>query len=192
MRQANPLPAHTGCTISGSGLALPKRVVTNSDLAKTVDTSDEWITQRTGIRQRYVSEPDEQLGDLGAAALTGALERAGLEPSDLDLVICATMSPQMICPATACQIAAKIGASSCGAMDINLACSGFVAGLNTAANYIRAGAARHVAVVGAEQLSRVVNWEDRNTCVLFGDGAGAAIVSATDDDAQGCYYQRLG
>ncbi|MBI1375062.1 MAG: beta-ketoacyl-ACP synthase III [Phycisphaera sp.] len=180
-----------GATIVGTGLAVPSRVLSNADLEKLVDTSDEWIVQRTGIRERHISENGETTMSLGVKAVRQALDNAKLDPSDLDLLICATLTQDMICPATACRIVAELGAVPCGAMDISVACTGFVAGMNIAANFVASGQFRNVAVVGAEQLSRIVNYEDRNTCVLFGDGAGAAIVSATDNADQGCLYQSL-
>lgn len=181
-----------GVSISGTGLAVPGTVLTNHDLEKMVDTSDEWIVQRTGIRQRYVSRDGETTTGLAASAINDALKNAGLTGADLDLVICATLTQDMVCPATACQIAAAVRAQDCGAMDLGAACTGFVSALNTAANFVASGMYKHVAIVGAEQLSKVVNWEDRNTCILFGDGAGAAIISATDDGSQGCIFQSLG
>ncbi|MHC4996155.1 MAG: beta-ketoacyl-ACP synthase III [Planctomycetota bacterium] len=191
MTAYSPPPTPAGVAITGTGLAVPSRVVTNHDLEKMVDTSDDWIVQRTGIRQRHVADDSQDTSDLGAEATRIALENAGLKPSDLDLVICATLTPDMAIPASACQIATKIGASPCGAFDLNVACTGFVAGLNTAFNFIKSGHYKHIAVVGAEKLSKVLNWQDRTTCILFGDGAGAAIVSATDDPNQGCLYQTM-
>jgi 3-oxoacyl-[acyl-carrier-protein] synthase-3 len=188
------LPPHTaaaGATITGTGMALPPRRMTNADLEKLVDTSDEWIIQRTGIKARYVSDNGLSTSDLAAQAVRQALAAAAIQPGDLDLLICATMTQDMICPATGCQVVAKLGAVPCGAFDLNAACSGFVTALNLAAALMRTGAYRHIAVVGAEQLSRIVNWKDRNTCVLFGDAAGAAIVSRTSDPSQGCLYQSM-
>ncbi|QNN24524.1 ketoacyl-ACP synthase III [Planctomycetales bacterium ZRK34] len=183
--------ARVGATISGTGLAVPSQILTNADLEKLVDTNDEWITKRTGIKERHISEEPLRTSDLAADALLRALDKAKLKPQDLDLVIVATMTPDMVCPATAAQVVAKIDAVPCGALDINVACTGFVAALNIAANFIASGMYAHIGVIGAEQLSRIVNWEDRNTCVLFGDGAGAAIVSATDDPNQGCLQQSM-
>jgi 3-oxoacyl-[acyl-carrier-protein] synthase-3 len=180
-----------GATITGTGMALPPRRVTNDDLSKIVDTNDEWIVQRTGIRARYLSDNGTGTSDLAAAAVRQALANAKLQPKDLDLLICATMTPDMVCPGTACQIVSKLGAVPCGAFDINVACSGFVTALNIAANFVKAGGYKHIAVVGAEQLSKIVDWKDRGTCVLFGDGAGAAIISATDNPNQGCIYQTM-
>lgn len=184
-------PAAYGATITGTGMSLPSRQMTNADLEKLVETNDEWITQRTGIKTRYISEPGQSSSDMAAEAVKQALAAAGIQPGDLDLLICATMTEEMICPATACQIVAKIGAVPCGSFDVNAACSGFVIALNLAASMIRSGGYRHIAVVGAEQLSRIINWKDRNTCVLFGDAAGAAIVSRTDNPDQGCLYQSM-
>ena len=191
-RQPRRAGVHTGgATIAGTGLAVPHRVLTNADLEKMVDTNDAWITQRTGIKQRHVKEPGEKLLDLATDAARIALRNAGLDAHELDLAICATMAPDMICPAMSAQVVAALGAVPCGAMDINIACSGFVGGLNIAANFIRSGYYKHVLVMGAEQLSDIVNWEDRGTCILFGDGAGAAVISATDDAEQGCLYQSM-
>jgi 3-oxoacyl-[acyl-carrier-protein] synthase-3 len=180
-----------GAAIRGTGLAVPKRVLTNHDLEKIVDTSDEWIVKRTGINTRHRCESPGELTRLAADATQQAMTAAGLASGELDLLICATMTPEMSCPAMGAQIVAELGAAPCGAMDVNLACSGFVLSMNIAANFIATGAAKNVAVVGAERLSRIVNWEDRSTCILFGDGAGAAILSASDEPGRGCYYQSL-
>ncbi len=187
-RRAEP-PA--GVRIVGTGIALPPRVVTNDDLARIVDTCDEWIRPRTGIVTRHLADNGLDTSDLAAQAVRDALTDAGLEPTDLDLLVCATFTPDMICPATACQVVHKVHAVPCGAFDLNSACTGFVAALDVAANFIGSGHFRHVAVVGAEKLSKVVNWQDRSTCVLFGDAAGAAILSRSDDPEQGCLFQTL-
>ncbi|MFA7235310.1 MAG: beta-ketoacyl-ACP synthase III [Phycisphaeraceae bacterium] len=181
-----------GVKIAGTGMYVPDKLLTNADLERMVDTNDEWITQRTGIKVRHVTTPDQANSDLGAAAVTQALKNAGLKPADLDLLICATMTPDVICPAMSAQIVRKIGAIPAGAFDMNIACTGFVAALNMASNAVRSGFYRHVAVVASETLTRITNYEDRGTCVLFGDGAGAAILSATDTPGQGCLYQSLG
>lgn len=172
-------------------MALPTRKVTNDDLSKFVDTSDEWITKRTGIRTRYLLSEDETLDELGAASVRQALERADLQPADLDLLICATTRPDMLCPALACRIVECVGAIPCGAFDLNVACSGFVAAMGTASAMIQSGSYRRIAVVGAEGLSRHLNWDDRRTCVLFGDAATCAILEASEDPAKGCLYQSL-
>lgn len=184
-------PAPAGARLVGTGMALPEKELTNADLERMVETSDQWIVQRTGIRRRRVAENGTTTTQLGVQSLDQALRNAGVEPAELDLLICATMTQDMICPATAAQMVAEIGAVPCGAMDIGVACTGFVAGLNMAANFLASGAYRNVAVVGAEVLSRIINWEDRNTCVLFGDGAAAAIVRASEDPQQGCLHQTL-
>jgi len=181
-----------GVRIAGTGMAIPERALTNQDLSRIVETSDDWITQRTGIKTRYIADENTGTSDLAAEALKGALADAGLEPSDLDLVICATMTPDMICPAAACEVVKKVGAIPCGAMDINIACTGFVAGMNMASSSIESGFYKHVAVIGADTLSRITNYEDRRTCILFGDAAGAAILSTSDNPNQGCLYQTLG
>ncbi len=192
MTTASTQANRPGVAIIGTGMAIPQRTLTSQELEGMVATSDEWIVQRTGIQQRHVCADDQRLADLAADAVNQALSRTDLAPTDLDQLICAsTMSPDMVCPATACQIVERIGAVPCGAMDLNLACSGFVAALNVAANTIVAGGAKTIAVVGAEKLSRIVNWKDRNTCVLFGDGAGAAILQAAEP-GRGCLYQNLG
>ena len=185
-------PAPLGVRLAGTGMAAPATILTNADLAKRVDTTDEWIAQRTGIRQRHVVEAGESVRTLACAALKQALHNAQLAPTDLDLVIHATLTPEMCCPSTAARIVSEIGASPAGALDLSAACSGFVYGLNLAWSMIRSGACRTVAVVGAEALSTIVNWQDRGTCVLFGDGAGAAILQASGSPDQGCLYQTLG
>lgn len=187
-----PLGA-AGVRIAGTGMSVPTNVVTNDDLAKLVDTNDAWIVQRTGIKTRHVVEDRRpHTVELGAAAVRQALANAGIAPTDLDVLILATMSPNVVCPASACQIVNEIGAIPCGAFDLNVACTGMVAALNAGANFITAGHARHVAVVAAETVSSMIDWTDRTTCILFGDGAGAAILSASDDPSQGSIYQALG
>ena len=190
MNQDASRPA--GVAITGTGMAVPARQVTNDDLAQLVDTSDEWILQRTGIRTRCLASQEQRTSDLAAEAVNQALENAGIQADELDLLICATMTPDVICPATSAQVVAKLGGIPCGAFDLNIACTGLVAAINAGHNFISSGACRHVAVVGAELLSSVVDWKDRRTCVLFGDGAGAAILSATDNARQGCLFQKLG
>lgn len=180
-----------GVRLIGTGMALPSRVVTNDELAKTVDTNDEWITQRTGIKQRHLAQAGVTERTLARQALEQALAGAGIQPEQLDLVICATMTPEMPCPSTAARLVSEIGAVPAGAIDISAACSGFVCGINLASTLIEAGRYRTIAVVGTEVLSRITDWEDRRTCVLFGDGAGAAIMTASDDLDQGCLYQTM-
>jgi 3-oxoacyl-[acyl-carrier-protein] synthase-3 len=164
--------------IRGVGAHLPKRVLTNDDLARLVDTSDEWIQERTGIEQRHIAEPGELTSDLGIAASRQAIVRAGIDPIDIDLVVCATATPDRTFPATAVRIQAGLGVTKGAAMDIQAVCSGFIYALAVADNFIRTGQSRRVLVVGAETFSRILDWEDRGTCVLFGDGAGALVLEA--------------
>ncbi len=166
--------------IVGWGKAVPKRVVTNHDLRALVDTSDEWIRDRTGIGARRVAGDDETTASLSIEAAMQALDVAGISPTQLDLIIVATATPDHAFPSTACLVQDALGADKAGAYDLSAACSGFVYALNTAADAVKAGSAGIVLVIGAETLSRVVNWKDRNTCVLFGDGAGAVVVQASD------------
>ena len=167
--------------IAGTGSYLPEKVLTNDDLTKIVDTSDEWIQSRTGIRERHIAAEGETTSDLGYNAALRALEAAGIEPSQLDMVIVGTTTPDLIFPSTACLIQARLGANGAAAFDVNAACSGFLFALSVADKFIRSGDARHVLVIGAETLTRIVDWNDRTTCVLFGDGAGAVVLKADED-----------
>jgi len=169
--------------VAGCGSYLPSRVVTNEELARTVDTSDEWIRQRTGIRERRVAADGEFTSDLGLRAAEEALDMAAMTADDIDLVICATSTPDETFPATATRIQARLGITRGAAFDVQAVCSGFVYALAVADNFVRLGQARHVLVVGAETFSRILDWEDRSTCVLFGDGAGAVILSANNGEA---------
>ena len=164
--------------IRGVGAHLPKRIVTNDDLARRVDTSDEWIKERTGIEQRHIAEPGELTSDLGIAASRQAIVRAGIDPVDIDLVVCATATPDRTFPATAVRIQSGLGVTKGAAFDVQAVCSGFVYALAVADNFIRCGQSRRAVVVGAETFSRILDWEDRGTCVLFGDGAGAVVLEA--------------
>jgi 3-oxoacyl-[acyl-carrier-protein] synthase-3 len=169
------------CTrISGTGSYLPARIVTNRELESRVDTTDEWIRERSGIVQRHVAADDEQASDLALEAGRRALAAAGLKAGDIDLIIVATTTPDMIFPSTACILQGKLGTGPCMAFDVQAVCSGFIYALATADLYIRAGKARHALVIGAEIYSRILDWNDRTTCVLFGDGAGAVVLSASD------------
>jgi 3-oxoacyl-[acyl-carrier-protein] synthase-3 len=161
-------------------MSVPQKVLTNDDLSKIVDTNDEWIRDRTGIRQRHIAADGETSSSLGAEAAYNALKVAGLLATDLDLIICSTSSPDHFFPATACLIQDKLGASNAGAFDLSAACSGFIFAMNMGAQAIRTGSVKTVMVIGAETLSRFVDWSDRNTCILFGDGAGAFILQARD------------
>jgi 3-oxoacyl-[acyl-carrier-protein] synthase-3 len=164
--------------IRGVGAHLPKRIMTNADLAKIVDTSDEWIVERTGIRARHIADQDELTSDLGIAAAKQAIVRAGIDPVDIDLVICATATPDRTFPATAVRIQQGLGVTKGAAFDVQAVCSGFVYALTIADNFIKAGQFKRAVVVGAETFSRILDWEDRTTCVLFGDGAGAVVLEA--------------
>ncbi|MBU9888531.1 MAG: ketoacyl-ACP synthase III [Candidatus Omnitrophica bacterium] len=166
--------------ITGLGACLPEKVLTNSDLEKMVETTDEWIRTRTGIRERRVAAPDQASSDLALPAAQEALRHAGLEPRDLDLIIVATASPDMLFPSTACYLQTKLGAS-CGAFDLAAACSGFPYAVAVAEAFVKSGIYRNVLVAGAEAITKFINWKDRSTCVLFGDGAGAAVISRSPD-----------
>ncbi len=162
-------------SILGAGCYVPESIVTNDDLSKIVDTSDEWITTRTGIKERHLSN-GEATYIMGAKAAKNAIDKAGIMPEDIDMIICATITPDEFMPATACRIQAEIGAKNAAAFDISAACSGLVFATTIASQFIRTGMCRNICVVGTETLSKVTNWEDRSTCVLFGDGAGALII----------------
>jgi 3-oxoacyl-[acyl-carrier-protein] synthase-3 len=166
--------------IVGWGMSVPEMVMTNDDLARMVDTSDEWITSRTGIRQRHIAGPRDSTASLAVAAAQQALEVAEISPADVDLVIVATSTPEHLFPSTASLVQDAIGASRAGAFDILAACTGFIYGLGIGANMIRGGGLKTVLVIGAETLSRMINWQDRTTCVLFGDGAGAFVLQGSD------------
>jgi 3-oxoacyl-[acyl-carrier-protein] synthase-3 len=162
--------------IAGTGRYLPASVLTNEELARRVDTSDEWIRTRTGIRQRHIAAPDETTSDLSLHAARAALASAGIAPSDVDVIIVATTTPDMVFPSTACILQAKLGARGGAAFDIQAVCSGFIYALALADRMVCCGMARNALVVGAEIYSRILDWSDRGTCVLFGDGAGAVVV----------------
>jgi 3-oxoacyl-[acyl-carrier-protein] synthase-3 len=167
--------------VAGCGAYLPERVVTNDELARRLDTSDEWIRQRTGIGERRVAAEGELTSDLAVAAARRALTRAGMSGSDLDLIVLATATPDHTFPATATKVQAQLGMKRGAAFDVQAVCSGFIFALATADNAIRLGQARTALVIGAETFSRILDWEDRGTCVLFGDGAGALLLNATPD-----------
>lgn len=168
--------------VRGFGASLPKRVMTNADLESLVETSDEWIVQRTGIKQRYIAGEGETTASLGAAAAQEALDRAGLTAADIDLIICATSTPDNTFPATAVNIQNRLGMHHGFAFDVQAVCSGFVYAMATADLYIRGGMAKRVLVIGAETFSRILDWTDRTTCVLFGDGAGALVLEAAEGE----------
>src|SRR6266699_2494384 len=168
--------------ILGTGHSYPKGVLTNADLEKIVDTSDEWITTRTGIKQRRKAAPDEYTSQFAVGASREAIERAGIDPTEIDLILCATVTPDQILPSTACLIQAQLGANKAAAMDVVAACSGFLYGAWLADSMIRTCQAKYALVIGAEILTRYVDYTDRATCVLFGDGAGAAILGPVETD----------
>lgn len=164
--------------IRGVGAHLPKRVVTNADMAGIVETTDEWIRERTGIRERHIADDTEHTSDLGTAAAKQALVRAGIAPVDIDLVICATATPDRTFPATAVRIQQQLGITNGAAFDVQAVCSGFVYAMTIADAFLKTGQAKRAIVVGAETFSRILDWQDRSTCVLFGDGAGAVVLEA--------------
>jgi len=171
----------TYARIAGTGSALPERVISNAELAAKVDTSDEWIAERTGIRQRHIAAEGQTTGDLAFAAATAALQAAGVDASEIDLIVLGTTTPDLVFPSTACLVQHRLGANGCAAFDVNAACSGFIYALTVANQFIRAGTAKTALVIGAETLSRFLDWSDRATCVLFGDGAGAVVLKAADE-----------
>lgn len=169
--------------VTGWGMAVPERILTNAELATMVDTTDEWIVSRTGIRERRIANDEQTTASLASEAALRALKVARLKPADLDLIIVATSSPEYIFPATACLVQDRIGASKAGAFDLLAACTGFIFALNMGSQAILSGSAQNVLVIGAETLSRLVDWKDRNTCILFGDGAGAFVLQASHERA---------
>jgi 3-oxoacyl-[acyl-carrier-protein] synthase-3 len=181
--------------IIGSGACLPNNVVTNDDLAKKVDTSDQWIRERTGIRQRYIALPGEKTSDLALGAARAALIDAGIDAGELDMIICATTTPDESFPATATIVQSRLGMAHGAAFDVQAVCSGFIYGMAVADSMIRTGAARTILLIGAETMSRLLDWNDRTTCVLFGDGAGAVVLQAHigvgDNSDQGILNTRL-
>ena len=168
--------------ILGTGHSYPESILTNADLEKIVDTTDEWITTRTGIKQRRKAAPGEYTSQFATRASQEAIERAGIDPGEIDLILCATVTPDQILPSTACLIQAQLGANNAAAMDIVAACSGFLYGLTIAEPMIRSGQIKYALVIGAELLTRYVDYTDRSTCVLFGDGAGAAVLGPVGGD----------
>jgi len=166
--------------ITGWGMSVPETILTNDDLSKMVETNDEWIRDRTGIRERHIVRGGQTTASLAVEASLKALQRANLHPADIDLIICSTSTPEHIFPATACLVQDRIGATKAGAFDLSAACTGFIFAVNMAAQSIRSGAIQNALVIGSETLSRFVDWHDRGTCILFGDGAGAFVLQASD------------
>lgn len=193
-KKPHPRPSHPrrNASIVGTGVYLPSRILTNADLEKMVDTTDEWIMTRTGIRERRIAADDEFTSDLGAHAAREAVKNAGLKPTDIDLIIVATCTPDTVFPSTACHIQHKIGATRAAAFDIQAACSGFLYGLIVAEQFIASHVYENVLIIGAEKLSSVVNWKDRNTCVLFGDGAGAVVLQKNRPGSHGLLATDMG
>lgn len=180
-----------GAIITGTGSFVPEKRLTNDDLSKLVDTNDEWIVQRTGIRERRIAGKDESTATLATAAARRAIEAAGLQPKDIDLVVCGTITPEMTFPSTACFVAASLGMTTTPAFDLSAACSGFIYTLETAAAFIKSGRYRNVLVIGAETLSRITDYTDRASCILFGDGAGALVLQRSNDPTRGVIYSSL-
>lgn len=174
-------PSPCNSSIIGTGSYVPERVLTNEDLSKFVDTSDEWITTRTGIKERHIAAADEATSDMATKAALRALEAANMKAEDIELIIVATVTPDMFFPSTACFVQKKLGASNAVCFDISAACSGFLYALQVARNFINTGTRGTALVIGAEKLSSLINWKDRNTCVLFGDAAGAVVLKRIDE-----------
>jgi 3-oxoacyl-[acyl-carrier-protein] synthase-3 len=182
-----------GVRIAGTGSAVPAQVLTNADLARMVETDDDWIFQRTGIRERRISNPEtEGTYALSREALKAAIAAAKIDPTSIDLVICGTCTMEMTCPSTACRVAAAVGAMPAAAFDLVAACCGFVYSLNVADALVRSGSFRTVAVIGCDAMSTAIDYTDRGTSILFGDAAGAAILTRDPDRTKGCMYQHMG
>ena len=182
------MPESPRAAITGIGSAVPERVLTNADLEDIVDTTDEWITQRTGIKERRIVSEGESTLTLAVASARQAMADAGVKPTDLDLIICATVSPEMPFPATACFVQETLGATDVPAFDISAACSGFIYGIMIAQQFIENGTYRRVLVIAADALSRITDYTDRGSCILFGDAAGAVVLESTDQDDRGVVY----
>src|SRR3954465_13467916 len=180
-----------GAIIAGTGSSLPEKRLTNDDLSRMVETNDEWIVQRTGIRERRIAGEGESTATLGAAAARRAIEASGLEPKDIDLIVCATITPEMVFPSTACFVGADLGLPGVPAFDMSAACSGFIYALAAGGSFSKAGQYKNVLVVGAETISRITNYKDRGSCIIFGDGAGAVVLQRSNDPAKGVIYNRL-
>ncbi len=178
--------------IRGTGSYLPEKLLKNTDIEKMVDTTADWIFERTGIQARHIAAPHEATSDIAATAAKKALEMANMEASEIDMIIMATISPDHLMPNTACLVQEKIGAKNCMGFDLSAACSGFVYGLSIADQFIRTGVHKNILVMGAEVLSRMINYEDRSTCILFGDGGGAAILSRADEGSESKIYSHHG
>lgn len=183
--------SQVGAIFSGTGSYLPEKRLTNEELSRMVDTSDEWIIQRTGIKERRIAAKEESTASLATAAARNCLAAAGVKAEDLDLILCATITPEMQFPATACFVASALGLNNTPAFDVSAACSGFIYALETASNYIKSGRYRNVLVIGAETLSRITDYTDRASCILFGDGAGAVLMQKSTEPERGVIYSSL-
>ena len=177
--------------ITGHGSFVPEKILTNEDLAKMVDTSDEWITSRTGIKTRHITNDDESTAFLASEAAKKALAEAKLDAKELDLIIVATITPEMVFPSTACFVQQNIGASKAFAFDLAAACSGFVYGVSIAQQFLESGRFKNALVIGAETLTKITNWKDRTSCILFGDGAGAVVLQRAKDGQKGILYSTM-
>ena len=177
--------------ITGTGSCLPEKRLTNEELSRMVDTTDEWITQRTGIKERRIVSEGETTASLGTIAARRAMESSGVDPKDVGAIICATITPEMVFPSTACFVGADLGLAGAAAFDISAACSGFIYALTTGASLIKSGQSKSVLVIGAETLSRIVNYKDRASCILFGDGAGAVVLQRSEEQGRGLIYSQL-
>ncbi len=180
-----------GAIIAGTGSAVPEKRLTNDDLSKMVETNDQWIVQRTGIRERRIAGETDTTASLAASAARRAIESAGMTPADIELIVVGTITPEMVFPSTACFVGAELGLPGVPAFDMSAACSGFIYTFNTGANFIKAGQYKNVLVIGAETLSRITNYKDRNSCILFGDGAGAVVLTRDNDARRGLIYSSL-
>lgn len=183
---------HCNSCVIGSGSYLPQKILTNDDLSKIMDTSDEWIFKRTGIRARHIADENEYTSDLAVNAAKNAISAAKISSDEIDLIICATVTPDLTFPSTAVIVQKKLGIKNCIAFDITAACSGFVFALSVADNFIKSGSIKNALVIGAECFSRILNWNDRGTSVLFGDGAGAFVLSRTENLSEGILYKNIG
>lgn len=177
--------------VLGSGSYLPAKIMSNEEISKQVDTNDAWIRERTGITQRHIAAEGELTSDLATEAAKKALKKSGIAHQDIDMIIVATTTPDNTFPSTACQVQAKLGAGHCAAFDIQAVCTGFVYALGTADSFIRSGQYKHILVIGADTLTRILDWEDRGTCILFGDGAGALVLKAEENTERGILSTHL-
>ncbi|MBP6351694.1 MAG: ketoacyl-ACP synthase III, partial [Candidatus Obscuribacter sp.] len=172
-------------------MAVPPKLLTNTDLEKMVETSDQWITERTGIKQRHIVEPGVTCSDLGAQASLAACAKAGISPKDVELIIFATVTPDMLLPATACLVQSKIGATNCWGFDLSIACSGFLYALQVGAQFVMSGCHKNVLVIGIDVMSSIIDYTDRQTCIIFGDGGGAVLLQPSESEEDGCFVDYL-